>query len=138
MHMHATSRRWWCSHNVHPLTVNLYISLHTKHPHKKQVALATSEELHIPQVAWPTLLVFVGGWILLLSPLLLQIKTSGAVLPTSWGSFWSVPVQAYAIYLLFTPLHDAVHRYVSVCVYVCVCVCVWIVFMCVCRKTWMK
>jgi len=80
-----------------------------------QVAIASSEELALPRIAWPTLFVFLAGHsFFLLPPLLLHLTgntTREALEKGGWLGCWSIPVQAYGIYLLFTAMHDAVHRY---------------------------
>jgi fatty acid desaturase len=72
-----------------------------------QVALLTPEEMAMarPPIAWPTLLVFVTSCLLVLFPPLLTFHAP---------SLTTVPVSTVAVYLLFTPWHEAVHGSVSV------------------------
>ena len=66
-----------------------------------QVALLSPEELQCPPTAWPTVILFVLSAIVFLAPLFRYLDH-----PT----INTIPCSTLAIYMLFTPFHDAIHR----------------------------
>ena len=98
--------------------------------HKRRVAMVSPEEAAPEPTAWPTVFFFflpaLAAWVL---PLAL-----------TWHSprLWTVPVSTLANYVLYTVMHEALHRCVHgmrvralacvrVSMYVCVYVCVYLV-----------
>mmetsp|Transcript_48384 Transcript_48384/g.128374 ORF Transcript_48384/g.128374 Transcript_48384/m.128374 type:complete len:177 (+) Transcript_48384:47-577(+) len=63
-------------------------------------------ELHRPDIAWPTVLLAVFSIMLWTS-----VAAIGVV--REWAPYFTVPVSTAAVYMNFTPLHDAAHASVS-------------------------
>jgi len=63
-------------------------------------------ELHRPDIAWPTVLFAVFSIMLWTS-----VAAIGVV--REWAPYFTVPVSTAAVYMNFTPLHDAAHASVS-------------------------
>lgn len=70
----------------------------------KREHVVSKEELVLPEIAWPTLIVAVNSILLYLYPYLVFWNN-----PT----YTTIPLSALSVYLSFTPLHDAVHRSIS-------------------------
>ena len=62
--------------------------------------------LRKPDVAWPTLLVLLAGWIIWASAIYLRLWLSLNCIIT-------IPISVLGCYVLFTPLHDAAHASIS-------------------------
>ena len=61
--------------------------------------------LVVPATAWPTVLVFICGLSVWATPLLIY-RLYGV------QTWWTVTPSTTAIFVLFTPMHDAAHRWV--------------------------
>jgi len=62
----------------------------------------TKEELQSPVVAWPTLFLCLLSLVIYVSPWFLTFHSPG------WKA---VPFSALSVFIIFTPLHEAAHRY---------------------------
>ena len=62
--------------------------------------------LRKPDIAWPTLLVLVCGWLVWLLAIYMRLSQQ-------WHSVITIPISVSGCYILFTPLHDAAHASIS-------------------------
>ena len=60
-------------------------------------------DLVVPDTAWPTVVVFLLGMLAFAAPVFLYWQYG----VQTW---WTVLLSSTAMYVLFTPMHDAVHR----------------------------
>ena len=60
-------------------------------------------DLAVPDIAWPTVVVFLVGILAFVAPVILYWQYG----VQTW---WTVLLSSTAIYMLFTPMHDAAHR----------------------------
>lgn len=72
---------------------------------KKEVKRAPTinpEDLHVPDIAWPTVFVFLFSFSLYIASVFLSLR--------GWDAFATIPLSTLSLFMIFTPLHDAVHR----------------------------
>eukprot|EP00742_Colponemidia_sp_Colp-10_P008347 GILJ01009037.1.p1 GENE.GILJ01009037.1~~GILJ01009037.1.p1 ORF type:complete len:334 (-),score=18.15 GILJ01009037.1:192-1109(-) len=72
----------------------------------KRVTMAKPEELHVPAIAWPTVMLFTTSTLLWALTIFVGFK---------FDVYWlyTLPICIACIFCLFTPLHDSVHMAVS-------------------------